>query len=247
MDGTGKLWLPDLRQAEREAGFPFHVLPFSFPYNGDKGGTKSYSFSACGACTSSCVMFSITIIRKLKSNWSERPPHLLESLWSKPQVIPGFRDAQRGDTCTVLPGDCAGTTPWKTQDPKNHCKFRKPHYWWVCKRLKPVFTEMCSTVYTLSDMNQLSSVVSYVQLPLSSWEWQNWIWWLYIGYYVSQSPRGRWPLKGSLTSLRKLTMSMLERRGNDFKGPQAERTWLTDGRVWWEWRTGQTHGHIQLM
>lgn len=97
-------------------------------------------------------MFSITIIRKLKSNWSERPAHLLESLWSKPQVMPGFRNAQRGDPCTVLPGDCAGTTPWKTQDSKNHCKFRKPHYWWVCKRLKPAFTEMW--MITLSSVVQ---------------------------------------------------------------------------------------------
>lgn len=148
MDGAVKLWLPDLRQAEREAGFPFHVLPFSFPYNGDKGGTKSYSFSACGACTSSCVMFSITIIRKLKSNWSERPPHLLEILWSKPQVMPGFRDAQQGDTCTVLPGDCAGTPPWKTQDPKNHCKFRKPHYY-GCARGSNQRSQRCAPLCTL--------------------------------------------------------------------------------------------------
>lgn len=52
----------------------------------------------------------------------------------------------------------------------------------------------------------------------------------YTGCHVNQSPPGRWPL----TSLKKLTMSVLERRGNDFKGPQAERTWLTEGKGWWE-------------
>lgn len=55
VDGAGKLWLPDIRQAEREAGFPFNVLSFFSPYNGDKGGMKIYSFSACGTCTSDCV------------------------------------------------------------------------------------------------------------------------------------------------------------------------------------------------
>lgn len=83
--------------------------------------------------------------QKIKSNWSESPSHLLENLGSKPQVMPSFWDAQRGDPCTVLLGDCVGTTPWKTQDPRNHCKFQKSHYWWVCKRLKPVFIKMCST------------------------------------------------------------------------------------------------------
>lgn len=98
---------------------------------GDKGEMKICSSSACSTRTSECLnQCSASLLSgKLKANWSEEPP---------PPVVrkPIIKDAGAArlqgrtvrDTCTVLLGDRDGTTPWKTEGPKNHCKFQKAHY-----------------------------------------------------------------------------------------------------------------------